>query len=161
MKQYPKAHDKNDSLILSGYHFYLLKPLIPETNELGHALKFYPQKRKRGRKLHKFGSGAFCRFHIDAPDVSGVYLWVLDNQILYIGRTKHLAQRFNNGYGKISASNCYIGGTITNCRMNKVLLELFERGKIINLYFYKTRKYKVVELNLLRAISTPYNIKDN
>ena len=82
-------------------------------------------------------------------------------QILYIGRAKHLSQRFNHGYGKISASNCYVGGTITNCRMNKVLLELYEQGKIISLYFYKTRKYKAVEHSLLRTIRTPYNIKDN
>ena len=137
-KIYPKAHNIIDTLILSGYHFLLIKSLIPETDALGHVLKFYPQKRKRGRKLHKFGSGAFCRFHIDVPNVSGVYLWVLDKQILYIGRTKHLAQRFNNGYGKISASNCYVGGTITNCRMNKVLLELYEQGKIVSLYFFSS-----------------------
>ena len=161
MKTYPKAHNIIDTLILSGYHFLFIKSLIPETDALGHALKFYPQKLKRGRKLHKFGSGAFCRFHIDVQDVSGVYLWVLDKHILYIGRTKHLSQRFNNGYGKISASNCYVGGTVTNCRMNKVLLELYEQGKIVSLYFYKTRKYKAVELNLLRTICTPYNIKDN
>ena len=88
-------------------------------------------------------------------------LWVLDNEILYVGRTKNLANRFNNGYGKISASNCCKGGTITNCRLNKVLLKLSEHGKIVSLYFYKTRKYKVVEKNILHAIRTPYNIKDN
>ena len=117
--------------------------------------------KKKHHKLHRFGKGAFCRFHINAPEIAGVYLWVLDNEILYIGRTKNLLRRFNGGYGKISASNCYEGGTITNCRMNKVLLELSEQGKIISLYFYKTRKYKVVEKNILHAIKTPYNIKDN
>ena len=117
--------------------------------------------KKKHHKLHKFGKGAFCSFKIDAPEVTGVYLWVLDNEILYVGRTKNLAQRFNQGYGKISASNCNIGGTITNCRMNKILLELSEQGKTVSLYFYKTRKYKIVEKNILHAISTPYNIKDN
>ena len=95
------------------------------------------------------------------PEAAGIYLWVFDNEILYVGRTKNLLKRFNNGYGRISASNCYIGGTITNCRMNKVLLQLYEQGKIISLYFYKTHKHKVVERNILHAINTPYNIKDN
>ena len=86
---------------------------------------------------------------------------MLDNEILYVGRTKNLAQRFNNGYGKISASNCYKGGTITNCRLNKALLNLYEQGKIIGLYFYKTRKYKAVEIKILKSIKTRLNIKNN
>ena len=86
---------------------------------------------------------------------------MLNNEILYVGRTKNLLRRFNSGYGRINASNCYVDGTITNCRMNKILLELYEQGKIVSLYFYKTRKYKVVEKNILHAIRTPCNIKDN
>ena len=134
--------------------------LIPDYKDNGKIIKIYP-KRIKGRKLHNFGRGAFCRFKINSSEVAGVYLWVLDNEILYVGRTKNLSQRFNQSYGRISASNCCIGGTITNCRMNKVLLKLFEQGKIISLYFYKTRKYKVVESKILHAVNTPYNIKDN
>ena len=84
-----------------------------------------------------------------------------EDKILYVGEIKNLAQRFNHGYGKITATNCYIGGTISNCRMNKVLLEFYECGKIIRLYFYQTRKYKSVDKNILRAVKTPYNIKSN
>lgn len=134
--------------------------LTPDCKDKGKIIKIYP-KLIQGRKLHKFGKSAFCRFKINAPEAAGVYLWVLDNEILYVGSTKNLLQRFNNGYGRISASNCYIGGTITNCRMNKVLLELFERGKIISLYFYKTQKYKLIESKILRALKTQYNVKDN
>ncbi|MBR1438060.1 MAG: hypothetical protein IJ587_05925 [Synergistaceae bacterium] len=157
-KIYPKAHEV---ISLLGYRFQFVQYLIPDCNDNGQVIKLFPQKRRKGRKLHKFGKGAFCSFHIDTDNSAGVYLWVLRNEILYVGRTKNLAQRFNNGYGRISATNCYEGGTITNCRMNKVLLELFEQGKIISLYFYKTRKHKVVERNILHSINTPYNIKDN
>ena len=45
--------------------------------------------------------------------------------------------------------------------MNKVVLDNFERGKVVSLYFYQTADYKRVELELLNKIQTTYNIKDN
>ena len=45
--------------------------------------------------------------------------------------------------------------------MNKVVLNLFEQGKRIDLYFYETPNYKQVELDLLQKIKTQYNAKDN
>ena len=45
--------------------------------------------------------------------------------------------------------------------MNKVVLEYFEAGKQIKLYFLKTDDYKRVELELLSKISTRYNVKEN
>jgi len=144
-----------------GYTFQFVQFLLPDRDENGKIIKLFPQTEKKHHKFHKFGKGAFCRLHINAPEIVGVYLWVLDDEILYVGRTKNLANRFNNGYGKISASNCCKDGTITNCRLNKALLELSEQGKTVSLYFYKTRKYKVVEKNILHAIKTPFNVKDN
>ena len=88
-------------------------------------------------------------------------MWVVDNAIIYIGETENLSQRFNIGYGNISPRNCYVGGQSTNCKMNKIVLELYEQGKIIDLYFYETKDYKSVELDLLRNMKTPYNVKDN
>lgn len=157
-KNYPKAHK---FISLLGYNFEFIQFLIPDRDENRKIIKLFPQKKKRGRKLHQYGKEAFCRFKINAPEIAGVYLWVLDNEILYVGRTKNLAQRFNNGYGKISASNCYKGETITNCRLNKALLNLYEQGKIIGLYFYKTRKYKALEKKILQSVHTLLNIKSN
>ena len=45
--------------------------------------------------------------------------------------------------------------------MNKVVLELSKTGKTVKLYFFNTDKYKQVELELLNAIHTQYNVKDN
>jgi len=157
-KLYPKAHK---FISLLGYTFQFVQYLLPARDENGKIIKLFPQKKKRGRKLHQYGKEAFCSFKINAPEIAGVYLWVLDNEIIYVGRTKNLAQRFNNGYGKISASNCYKGGTITNCRLNKALLNLYEQGKIIGLYFYKTRKYKALEKKILQSVHTLLNIKSN
>ncbi len=49
----------------------------------------------------------------------------------------------------------------TNCKMNKVVLELYKSGKKIDIYFYETTDYKNVELKLLKNIKTRYNSKDN
>lgn len=146
-----------------GYPFRFLQQLIPES-ENGNIREFYPQKDYRNENnlpLLHHGSGSFCRFSIDAPSVAGVYLWVVEDHILYIGETANLRKRFNMGYGNISPRNCYVGGQSTNCKMNKVVMEYAKMGTPIRLYFYPTDNYKQVELDLLRHISTKFNVKDN
>ena len=44
--------------------------------------------------------------------------------------------------------------------MNKVVLEYFEQGKRISLYFYPTAEHKRLEKELLNRIATKYNVKD-
>lgn len=65
------------------------------------------------------------------------------------------------GYSSISPRNCYVGGQSTNCKMNKMVLSLFEQGKRVSLYFNITTDYKRVELELIREVVTPYNVKSN
>ena len=155
---------KTDNMDVCGYTFSFLQDLVPKCGADGKAIKYYPQDdydNKSGLGLHSHGKGAFCRFNIKADNWAGVYLWILDGEIIYIGETAGLQQRFNTGYGNISPRNCYVGGQSTNCKMNKVVLDNFERGKVVSLYFYQTTDYKRVELELLNKIQTPYNIKDN
>ena len=170
-----KARDKNikpiantsstaDTINVCGYTFTYIQDLIPQCDADGTAIKYYPQAKydnKAGLALLYHGKGAFCQFSIVADDWPGVYLWVVDGKIIYIGETAGLKQRFNNGYGYISPRNCYVGGQSTNCKMNKVVLENFESGNVVSLYFYQTADYKRVELELLSEINTPYNVKDN
>ena len=146
-----------------GYRFQFVQTLIPEC-ENGRIRKFYPQKRYDNRDhlpLNAYGSGAFCRFTIEAEAVPGVYLWISQGKILYIGETVNLQQRFNMGYGNISPRNCYANGQVTNCKMNKVVMEYFQKGHPIQLYFYETADHKNTELDLLNRIYTKYNVKDN
>jgi hypothetical protein len=147
-----------------GYPFAFLQELIPDCDASGNVIKYYPQSdyvNKGNRALTYYGEGAFCRFRIDADDVPGVYLWVVDGHIIYIGETDKLRRRFNTGYGNISPRNCYAGGQSTNCKMNKVVLSYYENGRRIRLYFYQTHEYKRVERELLNQINTPYNVKNN
>lgn len=78
-----------------------------------------------------------------------------------IGETDSLEKQFRQGYGNISPRNCFKGGQSTNCKMNKVALQLFLQGKEIEIYFYETEEYKNVERELLQRINTKYNQKNN
>lgn len=153
---------KSKTIVVYGYEFNFIQELLPECDAEGNVVKYYPQNNydnKKSLPLSYHGKGAFCRFSINAGDWPGVYLWVVDGQIIYIGETAGLKRRFNMGYGNISPRNCYIGGQNTNCKMNKVVLDYHELGKLISLYFYTTSDYKWVELELLEKVHTPYNTK--
>ena len=156
--------DNADIINIHGYDFQFLQRILPDCDTDGCIIKFFPQERydnKDNLPLLDNGNGAFCHFSIDVSSCAGVYLWVVDKEIIYIGETENLHHRFNMGYGNISPRNCYKGGQSTNCKMNKLVLELYEQGKNIDLYFYETANYKVVERELLKRINTPYNVKDN
>jgi hypothetical protein len=153
-----------DKMVVCGYEFRFLQQLNPECDNDGQVVRFFPQDgydNRNGIPLSHHGEGAFCRFSINAGDWPGVYLWVVEGVILYIGETVGLKRRFNMGYGNISPRNCYIGGQSTNCKMNKVVLSLHQKGKTVSLYFYQTADYKRVELDLLGKTNTPYNAKHN
>lgn len=149
-----------DSLTVCGYPFRYVQEIRPEIDADGKVNECYPELDP-GKRLNKNGKPPFCRFSIDADSLPGVYLWVLGEDIIYIGETENLRRRFNNGYGRIYAYNCYSDGRSTNCKMNKVVLALAKAGRYVKLYFYETKDYKVVERELLEKIKTRYNVKDN
>ena len=152
-----------DVLTVHGYAFHFVQQLIPECED-GQVKEYAPQREYANHDhlpLGPNGSGTFCRFSVSAPPVSGVYLWIASGEIIYIGETVNLAQRFNSGYGSISGRNCYAHGQSTNCKMNKVVMEYFKKGTVIDLYFLQTEQHKRIEWELLHQIRTKYNIKDN
>ena len=147
-----------------GYKFAFLQDINPKRDENGNIIEYAPQSKynnTKGLPLNKHGSGSFCKFSIDAGEWPGVYLWVVDDELIYIGETENLSQRFNMGYGIIAPRKCFKGGQSTNCKMNKVVLELSKIGKTVKLYFLYTYENKQVELELLNPINTQYNAKHN
>ena len=156
----PAVSSVSDMLTVCGYPFHYVQEIRPECDAADRVKEYFPELEP-GKRLNKNGEPPFCRFSIDADSLSGVYLWVVDEVIIYIGETENLKKRFNNGYGRIYAFNCYSGGRSTNCKMNKVVLELAKVRKYVKLYFYETGEYKKVELELLKQINTKYNVKDN
>lgn len=126
---------------------------------------YEPQSRYKKSKessLHEFGCGEFCKFKLqNAKDTCGVYAWVINNEVVYIGEAVNFRKRFNMGYGIISPRNCFEGGQKTNCKMNRVVLEEYKNNNTIDIYFYETENYKAVEKELLLKIKTKYNVKNN
>lgn len=144
--------------------FEFVDNIEPKRDQNG-IVEYAPQSRYKNIKhlhLNGSGEGSFCKFSIkNASPESGVYLWVENDEIIYIGEAVNFKKRFNTGYGNISPKNCYEGGQPTNCKMNKVALEESKKGHTISIYFYATPNHKAVEKILLSKIDTPYNVKDN
>ena len=150
----------SDLLNVSGYSFRYVQEIRPECDANGRVKEYCPELEP-GRRLNKNGRPPFCRFSIGADSLPGVYLWMLGGDIIYIGETENFRKRFNDGYGRIYAYNCYGDGRSTNCKMNKVVLELARTGKYVKLFFCETTDHKAVERELLEKIKTRYNVKDN
>jgi len=157
------------TLTVGGYDFKFVADLLPECDKNGKILEYQPQANYANTKNllpNDYGKGSFCKFSIDSAGInietSGVYIWLENDEIIYIGEAVNLKKRFNTGYGNISPRNCFEGGQSTNCKMNKVVLEESKKGNIISLYFYATTEHKKVEKELLsnKNISKKYNVKD-
>ena len=154
-------------LRIGKYNFEYIQTIKPLTDEIGNIYRYSPQSRynnKKNLKLHNYGDGEFCIFKLEnANVVSGVYAWIIKGEAspIYIGEAKNFRKRFNTGYGIISPRNCFVGGQITNCKMNKVVLDSYDKGLEIDIYFLKTLDYKNIELELLSEIKTIYNNKNN
>lgn len=132
-----------------GYKFNCVQVLSPNRDREGRIIEYKPQEEYNNVNqllLLPSGKGTFCEFQIDCEAQAGVYLWVVDDEIIYIGETNNLKRRFNQGYGVIHPRNCFVGGQSTNCKMNKVVLEVYKKEKEIKIYFYRTDNYKQVEL---------------
>ena len=137
----------------------MLKPL----GELLYELKC------EGRKeylefLNRYGDSEYCHFKIkDSLKENGIYLWVVENQIKYVGRcTDNFGKRVNQGYGKISAKNCFIDGQATNCHLNS-LINRYENVKFLVYKMTEKSKEDIHELEkrILSTYDFEWNIQKN
>ena len=148
--------------ILLTYKFEFIDNIKPVLNSEGNIKEFYPQNaylKKQNKALHKYGSGAFCKFSIHPKwsGVSGVYVYYVDDELVYIGQAQNFASRFNQGYGNISPRNCFVGGQSTNCKINKMVLESVRSDKVVSIYFYITNDFKKIESELIQTYKPVLN----
>ena len=68
---------------------------------------------------------------------SGIYLWVVDGDPIYIGQALDLYDRFNRDYLQISPKNLAEDGQATNLKMNYFLLLCILAGVTVDIYFYE------------------------
>ncbi|MBL3601271.1 MAG: GIY-YIG nuclease family protein [gamma proteobacterium endosymbiont of Lamellibrachia anaximandri] len=136
----------------------------PARNSQGSIEKFWPHQRYNnihGLSLNKYGTGPFCRF--DVPGASpeeGVYAITLDGSIAYIGESENFSRRWGSaGYGAIQPRNCFVGGQSTNCRVNRLILQSVENGKVVELWFLASHDRKSIEANLIRFFHPDWNVR--
>lgn len=150
--------DRNN-FVLYGVHFQLVCEIKPACDSTGQILTDLPQARyskASASRLHRYGSGEFCRFRIPAGwNIPGVYAILVDSHLKYIGECRDLTFRFNAGYGQISPKNCYVGGRQTNCRINTLILEATQAGSTINLYLHPASDHRELESQILNRCDRP------
>lgn len=162
----PKISFVNGKALFCGYEFKFVQKLNLEQKD-GKLLEYNTgDKYKKSKYLprNKYGYKNFCKFKIRKDDefkVPSVYLWVEDDEVIYIGETVNLLNRFNTGYGIISPRNCFVGGQTTNCHLNSFVLEEYEKDKTIDIYYLPTSLHKEIEKDLLNKVHTKLNKKNN
>lgn len=114
------------------------------------------------RFLNQYGDGLFCRFKMESVPqrgMKGLYCYTLNNQIVYVGRSKEpFSKRINQGYGTIHPKNCYIDGQATNCHLNSLISEHISD---VSLYILpKTSNVEIENLVMviIRSLQPRWNI---
>lgn len=147
---------------LLGYRFTRVDSFDLERTSRGTTRKYRPQKEyseAETTRLNQHGRGQFCRLQVKGlPTVPGVYALTVDGDVVYVGQTGNLAERWGpRGYGTISPRNCYVGGQSTNCKINGSILKADERNSQIDLWFHETSDPKPCEVKLISGLAPPWN----
>jgi len=132
----PKFSSKNNKTVAETIQHRRYATLAAKTREhypefLEHGLgDFLAALRARGdsfyrRFLNPHGDQTYCVFTIEDRAhlyKRGLYAYLVSQELRYIGRCRDtFKNRINNGYGRISAKNCYIDGQSTNCHLNALV----------------------------------------
>ena len=116
--------------------------------------------------LNKYGDSKYCNYTISKfKNDKGIYCYIVDDQIVYVGRSKKtFAERFKD-YGKITPYNCLIDGQVTNCNINSKVnnLEKLKAG----FYIMNDSSDKEIEslekrvINSLKGNGGLWNVQKN
>jgi hypothetical protein len=137
------------------------------------ALNVESQLLPQGRQRHAYGNGPFAKLKMPPlPDAPGLYLWVQDDQVVYVGQTRMpLKIRLGSqGYATISNYNTFArqpgrtnGGQQTNCRINALANQSLFEGHILTIWYRTTDALNaaVEESKWMRTFGLPpWNRKD-
>lgn len=114
--------------------------------------------------------GPFCRLDVDttAPETSGVYAWVVETEVKYIGKASHLLhvvkgtrfQRAYNDYTYIPASKVAQNSS-PRVRVNGLLNGVMAGGQIVSWWWLATGTIAdatCLEAELIDAWNPPWNL---
>jgi hypothetical protein len=112
--------------------------------------------------LNAYGDAIYSTFCIADDSFlkkRGVYAYVVDGNVAYIGRCRDsMSKRINQGYGKIHPKNCYVDGQATNCHLNALITSAGVGTELWLCPIDSVDDISVVEVELVRAHSPPWNI---
>jgi hypothetical protein len=112
--------------------------------------------------LNKYGDEQYCKFKILDKSVlnkKGVYSYVLNGTIMYIGRCKDsFYQRINIGYGNISPKNCYLNGQSTNCHINSIINQFSDKIELWVAEYDDDSIISNMEVQLIKQYKPEWNI---
>jgi hypothetical protein len=108
-------------------------------------MDLHPAPLPVGRVRHKYGEGPFAKLAMPPlPELPGLYLWVLDENVVYVGQTRvPLRERLGpKGYASISNYNTFArepgrknGGQQTNCRINALANQELSQGHKLSVWY--------------------------
>lgn len=116
------------------------------------------------RFLNPYGDLEYCGFTVDDSALAhrkGVYLYVVNGDIRYVGRSRDpFRKRINQGYGRIHPKNCYLDGQATNCHLNSLLAEQAPGAVALGLCSLESDEEIVeVERRLIAKLRPGWNIQ--
>lgn len=146
------------------YNFEMAARISPATDSTGGVEAFTPHTTYENPKnlpLHHYGEGPFCKFHIPSSySEAGIYLMSVNGAAMYIGGCNSLSKCMNDGYGAITARDCYEGGQPVHCRVNHLIFEAVKAGEEIELWFFKIPERQTLGAEMLKTIRPPWNQKE-
>jgi hypothetical protein len=76
--------------------------------------------------LNGYGDKRYCDLKLVSTmsNSKGLYCYIVDQKIQYIGRSKKTFGERIKEYGKITPYNCLIDGQNTNCKINSKINEI-------------------------------------
>lgn len=143
--------------VLRNYSSSLEKPLG----------EFLFQLKNEGNPLYRkflnpHGDTRYCVFSINDQSIltaKGLYMYLVDGQIKYIGRClDNFSKRINQGYGKIHPKNCYIDGQSTNCHLNSLIAQNIDRVLLFVCTLDDVNEIELLEKILIKKIQPEWNV---
>ncbi len=115
------------------------------------------------RFLNPYGDREYGHFFISASDwldKRGLYMYVVDERVMYAGRCRDsFRRRINQGYGRIHPKNCYLDGQATNCRLNNLITAA---RSFVSLYACPLTDDDLIETaesRLIEELKPPWNVQ--
>jgi len=164
-------NDKTVAETLAHHRYSALKSLAVERypEQLHEPLgTFLLSLKMRGdafyrRFLNRYGDLTYCQFRIaDSAflDAKGVYSYLLDDEVVYVGRCRDsMRQRVNQGYGKIHPKNCYRDGQSRNCHLNACIAEVVGRVTLRMRPMPFGKAIAVEEQRLIQLLRPMWNVR--